>query len=89
MAEKRLNWDLVKLNRLAAWLPLAAMITYICSGFALCGELGLDRLIGSERALALHRRLVWPLVTLFVLHSAIGIYFALRRWGWIRTRAKS
>ena len=89
MAKKRPKFYLVMLNRLAAWLLLVVMIIYIFSGFALCGTLGFNRWIATDRALAVHRNLAWPLVVLFLVHAGISVYFALRRWGWVKTRGKS
>ena len=86
---KTVNFYLVKVNRLVAWCLLVVVIIYLCSGLALCGEFGFDRLIQSDTARVLHKSMVWPLIVLFVPHSVISAYFAFRRWGWIGTRTKS
>jgi len=80
------NFYLIKIARLTGWVLFGLMLVYIITGFALCGKLGMDKLIGIESALAIHQLFDWPLVCVFVIHSSIMIYFALRRWGWIGRR---
>ncbi len=89
MAKRTVHFYLIKLSRLSAWLLMAVVISSILTGLTLTGEYGLARLISTDRALALHKTLVWPLIVLFGLHSVISIYFTFRRWGWIKTRARS
>jgi hypothetical protein len=86
---RNLNFHLIRVNRLTAWFLLFMVLTYLCTGLALCGKLRFDRLIQTERALSLHKSLVWPLTALFVSHTAISVYFAFRRWGWIGKRTKT
>ncbi len=74
---------LIKFNRFTAWLLLGMIVIYLSTGFSLCGKLHVDRLIPAQRALALHKSLVWPLTGLFLAHTIVSIYFAMRRWGWI------
>lgn len=86
MSGRRAEYYLLKVNRIAGWLLLPAVLTYVCTGFAICGELRFDRLIRTEVARALHRNLIWPLVAFFLVHAILSIYFAMRRWGWIGPR---
>ena len=86
MAVKSWSYYLVKTARVSGWLLFLLVLLYILTGFALCGEFGFDQIIGEQAALSIHQLFEWPLVATFVLHSAITIYFAFRRWGWIKTR---
>ena len=85
---KTLNYYLVKINRATAWLLPLFMVVFICTGFSIAGDYGFDRLIPSDVALALHKKLTWPLLALFFSHTGISAYFSFRRWGWIPTRTK-
>jgi len=86
MTAKSWNYYLVKTARLSGWLLFLLVLLYIVTGFALCGELGVDRIIDEQSALSIHKIFEWPLVVTFVAHSVVTIYFAFRRWGWIKTR---
>jgi hypothetical protein len=79
MTMRPLNYYLTKTNRVTGWGLLGMISVYLCTGFAMCGVLGFDRLIVKERALALHKNLIWPLVAFFLAHAVISIYFAMRR----------
>lgn len=85
---KSINYHLIKLNRFTAWLLLVFMIVFISTGFSIAGEYGFEKLIATNTALALHKKLVWPLLTLFALHVVISAYFSFKRWGWIPSRNK-
>ncbi len=89
MAKRNANYYLIKTARASGWLLFFLMVVFIVTGFAALGEFGLDRLIGFREAVAVHKFFEWPLVTAFVAHSSIAIYFALRRWGWIKRRDKT
>jgi hypothetical protein len=83
MLRKR-DYYLLKTVRTSGWLLLALMTLYLVTGFALCGRMGLNRLMDAQTALAIHQFFDWPLVAVVVVHAAITVYFAMRRWGWIR-----
>jgi len=89
MSSSSLNYYLIKLARLSGWLLMGMMTVYIVTGFSLCGKLGVSAAIDPESALVIHKLFDWPLVAVFVLHSAITVYFAMRRWGWIKSEPKS
>ncbi len=89
MFEKSIHFYLLKLARLSGWLLLPLVIIYLGTGFALCGKLGFSRWMDLRTALAIHQIFDWPLVVLFVLHATTTVYFALRRWGWIKNRNQS
>ena len=89
MAARSVNYYLIKLVRLSGWFLFILMILYIITGYALCGEMGVERLIEPEQALKVHQLFDVPLVVLFLAHSLTSIYFAMRRWGWIRTRRRA
>ena len=89
MARGKVNYWLMKTARLSGWLLLPLMILYILTGFALCGEYGFARVISAQAAPDVHQLFEWPLIVIFLAHSSTTIYFALRRWGWIKKRAKT
>jgi cytochrome b subunit of formate dehydrogenase len=78
------NRVLLKLARASGWVLLALVSLFIVTGYALAGQHGLDRLIGSQLALTVHRIFDVPLLVFFGVHAATVIYFALRRWGVIK-----
>ncbi len=80
------HYYLLKLARISGWLLLPLVITYILTGFAISGELGMNRWMHAETARGVHRTFEWPLVVLFVAHAATTAYFAMRRWGWFKSR---
>jgi succinate dehydrogenase/fumarate reductase cytochrome b subunit len=86
MAARSWNYYLVKTARISGWLLFLLVLLYIVTGFSLCGELGFGRIIDEQSALSIHKVFEWPLVGTFVTHSVVTIYFAFRRWGWIKTR---
>ncbi|MCR4415494.1 MAG: hypothetical protein NUV77_24045 [Thermoguttaceae bacterium] len=85
MSKSAMYW-LVKIARLSGWLLFVLVLLYLVTGFALCGEYGVSRWISAQRALDIHRVFEWPLVAVFATHSAVTIYFAMRRWRWIGRR---
>lgn len=89
MAEKTRHYYLMKVARISGWLLFGLVLVYILMGFSLCGKLGFSRVIELQTALTIHKFLDWPLVAIFAVHSAVTIYFALRRWGWIHKRTAS
>ncbi len=95
MFKRNVHYYLIKAARLSGWLLLPLMLLYILTGFALCAPKGglehwmarqVKSAVTSRQALAVHRIFEWPLIVLFVVHAALTIYFALWRWGWIKTR---
>jgi succinate dehydrogenase/fumarate reductase cytochrome b subunit len=86
MPRRNLNYYLIKTVRLTGWLLFALMVLYILSGFSLTGEL---ELVDERIALIIHKVFEWPLIVVFAVHSLITIYFALRRWGWIKRRTRA
>ena len=89
MSQRNPTYYLIKIARITGWLLFFLVLLYILTGFALCGDYGFQRLINYHAALGVHRFFEWPLVVVFVVHSAVTIYFALRRWGWIKKRSKT
>ncbi|OHB68019.1 MAG: hypothetical protein A2V70_17430 [Planctomycetes bacterium RBG_13_63_9] len=86
MRRRNIHYYLIKAVRTSGWLLLPLMILYMVSGFAILGDFGLNRLIEPNMAKLIHRDFSWPLAVLFLVHCPVAIYFALRRWGWIRAR---
>jgi len=90
MAKRNPTYYLIKIARVSGWLLFLLMLLFIVTGFALRSEFGFQRLITSpQTAYAIHRFFEWPLIAVFFVHSSITIYFALRRWGWIKKRTKT
>jgi len=89
MATRNFQHILVKTARLSGWLLFFAVLLYIVTGFVLCGEPGFSGLCDPRTALAIHKVFEWPLVAVFFVHSCITIYFAFRRWGWIKKRPRA
>jgi cytochrome b subunit of formate dehydrogenase len=88
MFKKDIHYYLLKTARLTGWLLLPLMILYILTGFALCGKLGMSRWMDLQTALYIHQLFDWPLVTVFLVHVSITVYFSFRRWGWIKNKSK-
>ncbi len=89
MARRNPTYYLIKIARVSGWLLFLLVLLYIVTGFALCGDYGFGWLVDYQAAIAIHRYFEWPLVAVFLTHSAVTIYFALRRWGWIKKRTKT
>lgn len=89
MVTRNTNYYLIKAARISGWLLFFLMLLYILTGFALCGKLGFSKLVDLQTALIIHKIFDWPLVAVFLVHSLITIYFAFRRWGWIKRRTKA
>ena len=97
MPRKNVHYYLIKTARISGWLLLPLMVLYLLTGFALCApEHGIEkwiagqvkRLCSSQAALEIHRIFEWPLIILFLVHTVITVYFAFRRWGWIKTKTR-
>jgi hypothetical protein len=84
MRKRKPIYYLVKVCRGSAYLLFFVMLLFVGTGFALCGEYGVERLISSEQALLIHKLFDWPLIGLFLVHSGIALYLAMRRWGWVK-----
>lgn len=74
----------LKLCRGSGYVLFFLMLLFIGTGFALCGKYGVERLLSPQTALFVHKLFDIPLVALFLLHSLLAIFFALRRWKWIQ-----
>lgn len=88
MPGKTTTYWLVKIARVSGWLLFFLVLLYILTGFSLCNEPGYPKLFDAKTALAVHKLFDWPLMVVFVVHSCVTIYFAMRRWGWIGKTAK-
>jgi hypothetical protein len=40
--------------------------------------------IDTQTALIIHQLFDWPLVAAFAVHAATSVYFAMKRWRWIK-----
>jgi len=88
MPGKSLHFILIKIARVTGWLLFFMVLVYILTGFALCGKLGFGKVIDIRTALVIHKIFDWPLVGVFLVHSLVTIYFAFRRWGWIKKKSR-
>jgi len=86
MARRSVNFYLIKIVRVSGWVLFFTMILFITTGFALCGKFGFTKVMSTQTALTIHKIFDLPLILFFLVHSLIGIYLALRRWGWIKKR---
>jgi choline-glycine betaine transporter len=86
MPKKNIHYYLIKTARISGWLLLPLMLLYIVTGLAVLSQLKLNRLIEPNAARLVHRDWSWPLIAVFLVHSSVTIYLALRRWGWIKIR---
>lgn len=86
MANKSLPYYLLKLGRLTGWLLFVLVLTYLSTGYAMAPQFGFNHLIDSQTALTIHLSLNLVLLGVFAVHASISIYFALKRWGWIKRR---
>jgi len=84
MPKKSVNFYLIKTVRISGWVLFFIMVLFIVTGFALCGKFGFSNLIDKREAEIIHKAFDLPLIFFFLVHSLIGIYLALRRWGWIK-----
>lgn len=89
MATRNISFYLVKMVRISGWFLLVLALTYIASGYALCGEYGFDKLLSPRLAQWLHENLDVPFVVFLLMHSLAAIYLALRRWTWARRRKRA
>jgi cytochrome b subunit of formate dehydrogenase len=60
------------------------MLLFIVTGFALCGQYGLEQWLSTRQALYLHHLLDGPLIVLFLVHAVGSIYLGLRRRRWVK-----
>jgi len=83
--KRHFGWYAVKAVRITGWCLLVFMILYICSGYALSGDFGLDRIMSERTATALHVnwKLDRPFLVVLIVHVAGVTYLAMRRWRWI------
>ena len=88
MAERTVNYYLMKIIRISGWLLLPLIALYIVTGLTVAGGYGFNRLINVNLANEIHKLFKWPLVTVFVMHASLTSYFAFRRWGWIKNRKR-
>jgi Ni,Fe-hydrogenase I cytochrome b subunit len=80
----RLGYIVIRVLRFTSWFLLAFVVTYLTTGYVMSGQLRLGGWADPRTALAIHRLLHVPLMVVFGLHAAGGIYLAMRRKRWIR-----
>ena len=73
----------LKAARVTGRMLLVLVAGLLTTGFALCGEHRVDRLIDTQTALTLHRTFDLPLLCFLLVHALTSGYLAIRRWGWV------
>ena len=81
---KQLDFILIKTMRWSSWPLLFLLLAFLLTGYTISGRYGLSVLMDEKEALALHKLLHLPLITLTLAHCLPAIYLAMIRWGWIR-----
>ena len=79
---------MIKVLRISSWPLLGLLAVYLMTGFAMSGRYGCGVLLTEKTALALHKLMHVPLLTLLPVHVICAIYLALRRWRWIKIRRR-
>ena len=74
----------VKISRISGWALLILVGGYLFTGYVVSGKFGLNRLLNKEAAVTFHRAFDLPLLLMFATHSFTSIYFALKRWRWLK-----
>jgi len=80
----RLNYICLKIVWWSSWPLLLMICCFLFTGYMISGRFGSSRLLDEKEALALHKLLHAPLITLLLIHTIPATYLALRRWGWIK-----
>ena len=80
----RVGYLVIRTLRFTSWFLLALVLTYITTGYMMSGQLTLGGWADPKMALTIHRLLHVPLLVMFRLHAAGGVYLAMRRKRWIR-----
>ena len=80
----RVDYLVIRTLRFTSWFLLALVLTYITTGYMMSGQLTLGGWADPKMALTIHRLLHVPLLVMFGLHAAGGVYLAMRRKRWIR-----
>ena len=83
------SYYMVKTVRISGWFLLPIVLSYLVSGFALCGRYGFDKVISDAKAADIHTTFIWALIGLLAMHVVPATYLAFRRWGWIKRRKKA
>jgi len=84
MKRRKRTYYILKIGRFSGYCLFFLMLLFVVTGFALCGKLGVERLVSPRDALVIHQLFDWPLVGVFLLHSLAAFYISMRRWRWIR-----
>jgi cytochrome b subunit of formate dehydrogenase len=84
MRRRKPIYYLVKTCRASGYALFSVMLVFILTGFALCGQYGVEQWISSRNALYLHQLFDGPLIALFLVHALGASYLGMRRWGWVK-----
>jgi predicted heme/steroid binding protein len=76
MKNKRKKWWLAKINRVSAWVLLAAMFLYFLSGYGMT-----KGIIDTRFSAWLHINILpWIVMIFFVIHIFFSIRLSFKRW---------
>ncbi|HEY3323800.1 MAG TPA: hypothetical protein VGP72_25335 [Planctomycetota bacterium] len=78
------DYFLLKTARVSGWLLFGLVGAYLFTGYAVCGKFGVSDILSKDGAVWFHRGFDLPLLIAFLTHSATSVYFALKRWGWLK-----
>jgi hypothetical protein len=85
MSPRKLNYYLMKANRIIVWILLLLILMMIISGYGLTKPSLIRSLSGGwidyQTALFVHTSLDTPFLILLLIHVVIEIRFSLMRWG--------
>ena len=70
---------LFKLNRFFAWLLLPSIIIFFITGYAIVGKYSLQKFVEPNLAFNIHAIIALPTFLLFLAHSGISVFFAIKR----------
>lgn len=81
MGGKKVNYYLVKVNRLCGWMLLVLMPIVIITGYGIAGDYRWTSAIASaELHAAIHKFFMTPMIVVLTIHASLSVYFAIRRW---------
>ncbi len=78
--KNKLNYYIVKLNRLSGWVLFIIIPLLLVTGFGITGKYKWMSVIATAEVHSkLHKFFVKPFVILFIIHSIINIYLSIKR----------
>lgn len=72
---------LIKVDRVAAWVLLVALILFFVTGYTMTGEYGFNKLVDVGYAIWVHTTLCEIVIALLAYHAGVRGYLELKRLG--------